>query len=102
MIIWTGWGFVSAILFFAGAGIGFNIFENNFGVVIGLIVASAVNFPIGRAINDPSKDRIVVDSATGERMQLKKRSTLFFIPMEWWSVIMLIVSIIGVVGMGLS
>lgn len=49
-------------------------------------IAAVVNFVIGLIVNNPTKDRIVVDEKTGERLMLKNRISLFWIPMEWWSV----------------
>jgi hypothetical protein len=32
--------------------------------------------------------RIVIDKATGQEMELKKRHDFFFIPMKWWGPIL--------------
>lgn len=100
MIIWSGWGFFTAILFFAGIFVGVEAFGQEYGDVIGLTLAAAINFALGRFLNNPSKDRIVLDEVSGERIALKKRSTFFFIPMEWWSVLMIVAAAYNLFDLG--
>lgn len=94
MVIWSGWGFITAILFVVGIFVGITVIGDEYGAVVGLVLMAIINFLIGRALNNPTKDRIVVDQDSGERIALKKRSTLFFIPMQWWSVVMIVFAVI--------
>lgn len=103
LLIWSGWGLVTGAILGIGILFGIKVLGPEIGLeyggALGLTLAAAVNFPIGRFLNNPNKDRIVVDEVTGERLALKKRSTLFFIPMQWWSVIALILVVINVLNL---
>ena len=87
MVIWSGWGFLTFFIGLLGvvtpALVGV---DNPYVTIAGFLGAAVVNFAIGAMINRSSRDREVVDTATGEAMKLKKRSTFFFVPMQWWSV----------------
>jgi len=98
MIVWSGWGFLAAVIAIAGAVVGQLVLGDRYGIGLGFLLAAIVNFLLGRKLNDSSKDQIVVDEKTGERMALKRRSTLFFIPMEWWSILMVGVAVISLLG----
>lgn len=87
MIIWQGWGVLAIIEFaiiFAG------IRELKFGEPISGLVAGAVAAVViwftGRWLNNPARDREVVDTKTGEPLRLASRHTLFWIPLEWWAI----------------
>ncbi len=96
MLIWTGWGILCPILLFGGIFLGEDFIHETYGDGIGLAIAAVVNFFIARKVNNPANDRIVVDEQTGERLAIKKRSTLFWIPMEWWSAVMLVLSVVNI------
>jgi F0F1-type ATP synthase assembly protein I len=87
MVIWSGWGIlalVEAAIAFAGID-GIGLKQPIAGLLSGVIAAAAIWFT-GRRFNDPAKDRIVVDPATGEQIRLVTRHTLFWIPMQWWAI----------------
>ena len=98
MIVWSGWGFLAVVIAIAGAVIGQIVLGDRYGIGIGFLLAAAVNFMVGRKLNNPSNDKIVVDEQTGERIALKSRSTLFFIPMEYWSILLVGVAVISFLG----
>ena len=87
MIIWTGWGILVVlefVLVLAGIG-GMKLGEPVTGLLSGTIAAAVIWFT-GRRFNDPAKDRLVVDPATGEQIRLVTRHTFFWIPMQWWAI----------------
>ena len=87
MIIWTGWGILVVlefVLVLAGVG-GMKLGEPVTGLLSGVVAAAVIWFT-GRRFNDPAKDRLVVDPATGEQIRLITRHTLFWIPMQWWAI----------------
>ena len=98
MVIWSGWGFLTVIITLGGAVIGQLFLGDRYGIGLGFLLAAIANFLAGRKLNDPSKDKIVVDEKTGERIALKRRSTLFFIPMEYWSIPVAIIAVINLIG----
>ena len=96
MIVWSGWGvlvIVIAVVVGGGLsallGVGFRaaglpqlIAAAPF---LGLAVAAAVNWVVGRRLNT-RPGREMIDTATGRTVILRRRHSLFWIPMEWWSV----------------
>ena len=93
MIIWSGRGiltplililfivlmtFISTSLFTAESAI--------YSMAVAFILAGASNWYLGKKWNN-APGRIVVDEATGERIELKSNHTLFWIKMEYWGVI---------------
>ena len=97
MIIWTGYGFLTVLFVLAGLMVASAAGAGQAAIVAGLVVAAIVNFLVGRKINDPAKDQELIDPNTGEAVLLKSRSTLFFIPMQWWSI-----GIVGLAGYELT
>ncbi len=103
MIIWSGLGFLVAVITFgcclvvnivldAQFGEGFyssNLWAVGAALVLGGIVSSGVGFMLkGRS------DRFVVDEETGERMVINNSShSFFFVPMHWAGIV---VAVIGV------
>ncbi len=95
MIIWTGWGIISLVLLVIGLLMGEQHIGGTYGDAIGVLIAAGINFGIARKVNNPEKDRILIDENTGERVAIKNRSTLFWIPMEWWSGIMILLAVVN-------
>ena len=104
MIIWRGWGILAALIPAA--------FLIMFSVVLGIgakgkllakptqmIPASrgcsaAVVWWLGRKLNS-APTRELVDPKTGQRVLLRNDHSLFWIPMQWWAIpIVLLVGVI--------
>ena len=105
MIIWSGWGILSAIIAAAGllgsvlidpplarAGI-----PTPTGVVLVWVVAAGFNWWLGKRLNG-RPGRELADPRTGERVILRSRHTLFWIPMQYYSVLMVLLGALAVVG----
>jgi hypothetical protein len=93
IIIWSGWGIL--VVVFAGAAL-----------VVGLVLDQAVGFRaahpwltglaellaaagvwyVGVRLNT-ANDRTLLDPATGEQVVLRRRHTFFWIPMQYWAVL---------------
>ena len=61
-------------------------------------IAMAVLGAAGNAIlvaNTPSEDRIVIDKQTGKEFVLTERHTLFWIPIKYWTFIILGYAVVG-------
>lgn len=95
MIIWKGWGFLSPLIavafFFAGAFVGHHLIGTapkqsgaHYGAAFGLMVAAVANWFIGRSLNRTARE---------SKANVLNRHSFFFISMEWWSIVMLLVSI---------
>lgn len=92
MVIWRGWGILSVaiatVFFFAGGYAGIYLLGVSpgrhgaiLGVAIGMFVAAIVNWFAGNSLNRPLRDAGV---------GIWKQHTLFFVPMEWISLVMLL------------
>lgn len=91
MIIFRGFGILSVLIAaafaFAFAFLG-NLFpsgphQNNvqYGVALGLCVAAVANWFFGRHLNSGMREA---------KVNVLKRHSLFFLPMEYWSLAMLL------------
>lgn len=90
-IIWQGWGVLSIIIplicmipfvgIFGGFGLGF-----------GLLVGAAVNAFVGHKLNN-QPGKIYIDPATGGEVVFRKKNTLFFVPMQYVSVLWVVIAV---------
>ena len=95
MIIWRGWGIlvvlIAAVGYVVGGYIGYKIIGQKdgvvFGIAAGFAMAAVANWFAGRSLNRPLQAHDV---------DVLKRHSFFFIPMEWWSVPMLLFSMLCV------
>ena len=96
MIIWSGWGMLSALI--AGAGlIGSVLLDPALarlgiptptGVILVWVAAAGFNWWLGTRLNN-RPGRELLDPRTGQTVILRSRHTLFWIPMQYVSVLML-------------
>ena len=90
MVVWSGYGILSAFLlvfclglgFAAGSGTGI---PEGYAAGGGLLIGAVLNWFMGRRFNNPANDRELVDPRTGGRVMLKRRHSLFYVPMQYWS-----------------
>jgi len=110
VIIWSGWGvLVIVILVVVGGGVAAIIgalfgsmnpdMAGNFGIGAGALAAAAMNWWAGRRLNGGT-GRVLLDPTTGQQVVLRRSHSLFFIPMQWWSVPMLVFGLF-LLGVGL-
>lgn len=106
MLIWSGWGALT-VLFAMAAAVGGVALEPvlgrlglpaQSGIEIGWLIAALVNWLVGTRLNN-GPTRELVDARTGQRVVLRRRHTLFWIPMQYFSVLMLILSAVAILGM---
>jgi membrane protein YqaA with SNARE-associated domain len=50
-----------------------------------LVLSAIACWFLGKFLN--SQFRTVIDKKTGREIQLRQRQSLFFIPMQWWSIV---------------
>ncbi|UHC19880.1 hypothetical protein LRS73_33320 (plasmid) [Methylobacterium currus] len=105
MIIWSGWGMLSALIAAAGlfgsvlldpalARIGI---PTPTGVVLVWAAAAAFNWWLGTRLNH-RPGRELVDPRTGQTVILRRRHTLFWIPMQYYSVLMVLLGALAMLG----
>jgi len=104
-IIWHGKGFLVAVFVFGfslianliansvtGSGVYWDTHKWPFA--LSLLVSAAICWPLGDYLRKRS-NRIVIDKQTGKEFVLNQsQHTLFFIPMHWWSPILLVIAVI--------
>ncbi|SMD36230.1 hypothetical protein SAMN04488029_2785 [Reichenbachiella faecimaris] len=96
MIIWSGRGILTPLILVTSVVLFISISSEEIGVYtfpISILLAGVANWILGKKWNSAS-GRIVVDEATGERIELKSNHTLFWIKMEYWGVLF------GIIGLG--
>ena len=108
ILIWRGWGFLIIIAaLFAMGTLGALLFhllglytEHILYLPIIMIIAGAVIWYFGNRINK-GEDRTYIDQETNEEIIIstKNHHTLFFIPIQYWGII---VGIIGILSMFLE
>ncbi|KJK20845.1 hypothetical protein ACU4GI_10090 [Cupriavidus basilensis] len=102
-LIWQGLGFLVVIvplavmLVMSLLGSVLNL-SNVATIVVALILSAVAVFYLGRRLNS-RPGRILVDPKTQEPVELRKRHTLFWIPMQYWAVPILIIA--GIAAMAL-
>lgn len=105
MIIWSGWGMLSALI--AGAGlIGSVLLDPALArlgiptptkVILVWVVAAGFNWGLGTRLNN-RPGRELLDPRTGQTVILRSRHTLFWIPMQYYSVLMVLLGVLAVIG----
>jgi len=100
MILWSGWGILTVLFALAGAGLGGALhgiipaLSDHVAVAIGLLAAAVLNWWVGiRLDNRPGRE--LVDPKTGGRVILKRRHTLFWVPMQYYSALLLLIAVIA-------
>ncbi|WP_017613005.1 hypothetical protein [Nocardiopsis salina] len=91
MIIWTGWGILVPLFLILGIGITGAVGEevlppeaSTYGFVVGALLSSLAIFLLGRKLNKPEQG---FHPKTGEPVVYRNRHTFFFVPMQFWAVI---------------
>ncbi|MFC0406761.1 hypothetical protein [Roseomonas elaeocarpi] len=100
MVIWSGWGILTVVIVALVGGSVTAILANlagpgssaaGYALAVGLLVSAVVNWFVGQRLN-AAPGRELVDPATGQRVTLRRRHSLFFVPMQWWSVPLVVVA----------
>ena len=96
LFIWSGWGIVvipvvvgTAVAVGALGGLALRALghpELTFlAISLGLFAAAAANWIVGRRLNGRPPSELI-DPATNERVLLRRRHALFWVPVQYWSV----------------
>ncbi|MEY9213317.1 hypothetical protein NI17_001370 [Thermobifida halotolerans] len=104
MIIWRGWGILVVLMAAIPAVLGAVSVQALLGEAmaplgagIGLVVGGVASFLVGQRLNAPVQG---YHPATGQPVLYKNRHTLFFIPMQYCGVLLLVLgAVLGVVGL---
>ena len=104
MIIWSGWGFLVAIILFINSIIGEMLCrsitknmeyyqQNSWPMTIVFILTGVICWYLGKYLNRPS-DKVYINKQTGKEVRLSKRNSFFFIKMEYWGPILGVIGIV--------
>ena len=92
MIVWSGFGFVTVIFGIVAVGLGIMLgsagLAEGYGLGLGLLIAAVGNWFAGKALNDPARGREMIDAKSGQRVIFRPNHSLFWIPVQWWSVVL--------------
>ena len=96
MVIWTGWGILAALIWAAGLFLTQLIVDSAFGQgyytanawpkILACAIPAPVIWAVGRYMNGSPDSE--------ERRNQGARHTLFFVPMEYWAAIFLVIGLI--------
>lgn len=104
MIIWSGLGFLVAILGFGSLILTEYLSEiitkndqfyqeNDWVKMTGMVLAAALTLGLHKLLN-LQKAKRVIDTETGEEIVLRKNHSFFFIPVKWWPAAFLVIGTI--------
>ena len=104
MIIWTGLGFLVAVIGFVVLVLTELVSEKITGddqlyqqhgwvILVGMLVAGAVTYGLHRLLL-LQKGRTVIDKQTGQEVVLRSSHSLFFIPVKWWPIVFAILGVV--------
>jgi hypothetical protein len=96
MIIWSGWGILTAVFAVIGMVVGGMV-----GAVAGSLLGGIVGGGLAAFLNHlVAKPTVLTDPQSLQQVKLKKSNSLFFIPMTWFTPVLVVGGIvIGVAGM---
>jgi len=104
MIVWSGFGFLVAIIGLASLVFTEIAFEsitkneqfyqqNSWVILVAMVVAAILTFGLHKLLS-LKKPRIVIDKETGKEMEIRGSHSLFFIPVKWWPILFLILGLV--------
>lgn len=107
MIVWRGWGILVVIVAALAVALVRGVTVALFGagtydrqgawlLPLSLTLAAPIVWPLGRFLNGRDA-RTLVDPATGQRVTLRPDHSLFFIRMEYWAIILVLVAVASLI-----
>ena len=104
MLIWRGYGIMVVVFAFVGLIAGKAFAENvwgtpvpvdkrQWGELLGMLLAAALVYGFHLLTQRPSEKRVIIDKRTGREEVLEKKHDLFFIPMKYWSIILVVLGV---------
>lgn len=86
MIVWSGRGFLSAIVLVASFVLFASILtkeQTDFGFIFSFFIAGAFSWVMGKKWNE-QEGRTVIDKESGQEIVIKSNHSLFWIKMQYW------------------
>lgn len=104
MIVWRGYGILVVLLAVLGMVLGQLGVEamgaalpeayRPGGGFIGMLLAAALVYGLHRLIDAKQPPRVLVDKETGQEMVFKPKHDLFFIPVKYWSFVLIALAVV--------
>jgi hypothetical protein len=101
MIIWSGFGFLAGVVPVLCYMAIVKLIQIQYGPAytashswpgaLGTLLGAFAVWIIAEKLEAPT--RVLTDEATGERVIFRKRHSLFFVPMRWWTAILIAVAL---------
>ncbi|WP_342648602.1 hypothetical protein [Mucilaginibacter sp. CSA2-8R] len=99
-ILWRGYGFLVPVIAFVVIALSSFLINTVLkanplvGMSIGALAAAAAIWFAGQKFNNPAKNRVMVDKATGQEFIISQNHSLFFIKMQYWAIPLAILGLI--------
>lgn len=104
MIIWKGWGFLVAVIVFFTSLVAEIISESvtsnedyyqehSFPLSLALLLSGIISGLLGKWLNTRNAD-VFIEIDTGKEIVVKNNHSLFFIPMEYWGMILVVSAVL--------
>ena len=101
MVVWSGAGILGALIPFAiylvvqlGFGEAYTD-AHSWPFIAAMAVAAPIVWFLGSWLNS-RPGQVVVDKATGKEMTLRKQHRLFWIPMQYWAALWLVLAVVRI------
>lgn len=91
LIIWRGHGYLVPVFCIAGY-VFYNLLTDLLNLpdypaaLVSCALTGIALWRVGRRLNDPQRDRVLLDPATNETVRIVDRHDLFWIKVEYWYV----------------
>ena len=99
MVIWTGRGIVALLFVAIGYGITASLIntggKEDLEIAYSLLIASPLTFFVGQYWNKP---KLMIDPQTQQEVLYKPKHSVFWIPMQYWGIIFLLLGIFFLAG----
>lgn len=100
MIIWKGYGFAIVLFALFGLVAGASVAdaiqtEQSWPFVAGLLLAAAANYFTAKKLESDSKR--LIDPESGQEVILKRGDSLFFVPMKYWTYVIVALASLGLI-----
>lgn len=93
-IIWSGFGALVMLIGGASLVIGVGLVQSlsgnapesvGVGLALAAVLATVANYALARWLARRYAPRVVIDKATGQEVILRRRDSLFFVPVRYWT-----------------
>jgi hypothetical protein len=109
ILIWRGWGIVVVGIALAWTCVAIVVGEvihadragSTASAALCLIPAGVMTWFVGRRMNRATT-RLLIDPVTGGEVRVRREHSLFFLRVEWWGPIMVVVGAVVFVAVALS